>query len=298
MPKHKRWVLLANWMDRTIMRNRISFAIAMKTGLAWTPRGEFVELILNGQHKGNYYLCEHIKVDENRVNVDELEDDKTDSGYIMELDSYFDEVNKFRSQYYNLPYMFKDPDEVNSAQFTFLQNYVNTLEYALYNSTKFASREYTQYMDVDSFIDWWLVHELTGNEEPKHPKSSYMHKDAGGKLTMGPVWDFDWETFTDNLKFRIPDCMYYGRLFEDPEFKALTKERWNSLKANFETIPDFIEAQAEYIKNSEAMNFEMWPNVGYNINKDTHLSFDEAILKMQEFYLAKLNWMDSEINAW
>lgn len=310
MPKHKRWVLLANWMDRTIMRNRISFAVAMKTSLAWTPHGEFVELILNGQHKGNYYLCEHIKVDENRVNIDELEDDKTDSGYIMELDSYFDEVNKFRSQYYNLPYMFKDPDEVNSAQFSFLQNYVNTLEYALYNNTKFAAREYTQYMDVDSFIDWWFVHELTGNEEPRHPKSSYMHKDAGGKLTMGPVWDFDWETFKTKNRFLLINrtdnakVIYYDRLFQDSQFKARVKERWNAQVAGFREISAYIESEAERIKGSESMNHKMWPitldSPGCQglVNEDESLTFKEAVAKMKSAYEGKLNWMDSQISNW
>ena len=310
MPKHKRWVLLANWMDRTIMRNRISFAVAMKTGLDWTPNGEFVELILNGQHKGNYYLCEHIKVDENRVNVDELEDDKTDSGYIMELDSYFDEVNRFRSQYYNLPYMFKDPDEVNSAQFTFLQNYVNTLEYALYNSTKFANREYTQYLDVDSFIDWWFVHELTGNEEPRHPKSSYMFKDKGGKLKMGPVWDFDWETFKTKNRFLLinrsdnAQVLYYSRLFQDPQFKARAKERWNALEAGFREIPAYIESEAERIKGSESMNHKMWPitldSPGCQglVNEDESLTFKEAVARMKSAYEGKLNWMDSQISNW
>ena len=310
MPKHKRWVLLANWMDRTIMRNRISFAIAMKTDLAWTPHGEFVELILNGQHKGNYYLCEHIKVDENRVNIDELEDDETDSGYIMELDSYFDEVNKFKSSYYKLPYMFKDPDEINSAQFSFLQNYVNTLEYALYDNTKFANREYTQYLDVDSFIDWWLVHELTGNEEPRHPKSSYMVKDKGGKLKMGPVWDFDWETFMTKNRFILinrsdnTQVLYYSRLFQDPQFKARAKERWNALEAGFREIPAYIESEAERIKGSESMNHKMWPitldSPGCQglVNKDESLTFEEAVARMKSAYEGKLNWMDSQISNW
>ena len=142
MPKHKRWVLLANWLDRTLLRNHIAFKIATMTDLAYTPRGQFVEVYLNGKHNGCYLLCEHIKVDKNRVNVDELEDDLTDSGYIMELDSYFDEVNKFRSAHYDLPYMFKDPDEVNEAQFAFIENYVNNMEESLIDDARFATREY------------------------------------------------------------------------------------------------------------------------------------------------------------
>lgn len=114
MPKRKRWVLLANWMDRTLLRNDVSFKLAALTSLAYTPRGEFVEVYINGRHNGNYYLCEHIKVDQNRVNIDELDQGEVDGGYLLELDTYYDEVNKFKSEIRNLPYMFKDPDEVDA----------------------------------------------------------------------------------------------------------------------------------------------------------------------------------------
>lgn len=97
MREHKRWVLLANWMDRTLLRNAVSFRLSEMTALDYTPRGQFVELILNGEHMGNYYLCEHIKVDENRVNIDELDSSETDGGYLMELDIYYDEINSCRS---------------------------------------------------------------------------------------------------------------------------------------------------------------------------------------------------------
>ena len=96
MPKHKRWVLLANWMDRTLMRNRVAFKLGECTQLDWTPRGEYVELVLNGKHLGNYLLCEQIKVDENRVNIAEIDAESEDvsGGYLMELDTYFDVLMK------------------------------------------------------------------------------------------------------------------------------------------------------------------------------------------------------------
>ena len=96
MKKHKRWCLLANWMDRTLMRNAVAFEISRHTGLDWTPDGRFVEVILNGEHLGNYYLCEQIKVDKNRVDVAEPDPADVSGGYIFELDSNYDEVNKFR----------------------------------------------------------------------------------------------------------------------------------------------------------------------------------------------------------
>lgn len=297
MPKHKRWVLLANWLDRTLLRNHISFKIAMQTDLAWTPRGEFVEVVLNGNHIGNYYLCEHIKVDKNRVNIDELDDDEIDGGYMMELDTYYDEPFKFKSSHKNFPYMFKDPDEVNDSQFAFFRDYINNLEDALYTSSRFSTREYAQYLDVDSFVDWWLTQELTGNTETKHPKSTYVHKDKGGKLIAGPVWDFDWKTFRlNNESWVSKSTLYFDVLFNDPVFVATVKEKWNKHEARFREITAFIQAEADRIKNSEELNYRMWP-VTQDTNGDIDLSFAEAIARMKTSYEQKLEFMDREINA-
>ena len=295
MPKHKRWVLLANWLDRTLLRNHVSFRIAMHTGLEWTPPGEFVEVILNGKHIGNYYLCEHIKVDENRVDIDELDDDEVDGGYMMELDTYYDEAFKFKSSVKSFPYMFKDPDEVNDAQFAFMKDFINNLEGALYDKSRFAAREYADYLDVDSFVDWWISYELTGNTETKHPKSTYVHKDKGGKLKAGPVWDFDWKTFRlDNEEWVTKGHLYYEVLFTDPVFVAAVKERWNLYEAKLRAIPQFIEAEAQRIRNSEEMNHQMWP-VTQNTNQDIDLSFSEAVARMKSSYQAKLEFMDKGI---
>ena len=297
MPKHKRWVLLANWLDRTILRNCCSFELASRSGLAYTPRGQFVEVFINGKHNGNYFLCEQIKVDKNRVNVDEHDTAVTDGGYLFELDSYYDEEFKFKSSVRNLPYMFKDPDEdITDEQFEFVKNYVNNLEAALYDDERFAAGEYRNYIDVESFVDWWLVMELTGIWEPNHPKSSYMHKNSGGKLVMGPVWDFDWETYIPSYanQYRISTAMYYERLLQDPYFISVVKERWNTYKENFRTLPEFILQKADEIRPSESFNNEMWP-VTYNVNKDISLSFDGAVERMIQAYNQKFEYMDRAI---
>lgn len=294
MPKHKRWVLLANWMDRTLLRNRVAFQIAMSTGMAWNPRGEFVEVVLNGKHLGNYYLCEHIKVDKNRVNIHELEDGDVDGGYIMELDVYYDETYKFMSAVQELPYMFKDPDEVNEAQFTYMQNFINRLEASLHNDMELAEGKFMEYMDIDSHIDWWFVHELAHNAEPWHPKSTYMHKDKGGKLSAGPVWDFDWGTFRPVKEYTIKNTLYYPRLFKNAVFVARVKERWAMFKNKFDQIPAFIESEARRISQSEKMNHSMWP-ITQSVNEDENLTFEEAVQRMKSSYEQKLQWLDKAI---
>ena len=303
MPKHKRWVLLANYLDRTLLRNDIAFHIATLTDLAWTPKGQYIELVLNGKHQGSYYLCEQIKIDENRVNICEMESSDTTGeaitgGYLLELDKHFDEVNQFRSEIRQLPYMFKEPDEdvLVTEQFEYIQNYINNLENELYNN--YEAREWASYIDFTTFIDWWLVHELTNNEEPEHPKSAYMYKDRNDVLKAGPVWDFDWGTFTPDRSAEyssMEDAIYYEQLFKDAEFIALLKERWALLKPKFETVPTYILTQSAQMQISNKINITLWP-LSERINGDETLPYNEAIDRMIEAYNLKLQWLDETIS--
>lgn len=312
MKKHKRWVLLANWLDRTLMRNDIAFAVAQQTGLDWTPHGQFVELVLNGTHKGNYYLCEQVKVDKNRVNIAEVDKNTTDAdsitgGYLMEIDTNYDELYKFHSSYMRMPWQFKDPDEVNTQQQNYVKNYVNSMEEQLYylqwSGWGSYSSDYQNYIDINSAADYFLANDLVGNAELKHPKSCYMSKDINGKLKFGPVWDFDWGTFIVTQEdgrqatssWVNNDRYYYKYLFNDDTFKQTVKDRWAACKDKFAQISDYIKATAEKIRHSEALNHEIFP-VDYNVNGDIYLSFDEAWQLLLKNYEAKLKWMDSNID--
>lgn len=309
MKKHKRWCLLANWMDRTLIRNDVAFQIARQTQLSWTPSGKFVELILNGSHVGNYYLCEQIKVDKNRLNITEMKSsdingDALTGGYLMEIDTYFDEVNKFYSGTRNLPYMFKEPDEdvLQAEQLAYFQDYVNTMESYLYDDNWLVNREYANYMDLGSFVDWWFVYELAMNYEPGHPKSSYVHKDRLGKLKAGPVWDFDYATFIpENAnEYCVKNAIYYGRLFNDPVFVSEVKTRWANYKASFDQIPTYIRNVAAKIEKSNDVDYIMWPLSAFSsgaVNGDADLSFNDAIERLITAYTTKLDWLDSEITS-
>lgn len=305
MPKHKRWILLANWLDRTLLRNDTAFEISRQTGLAWTVRGKYVEVVFNGSHIGNYYLCEQIKIDENRVNIAEMnatdiEGDAMTGGYLMEIDVAFDEVNKFRSAHMDYPYMFKEPDEdvLQPEQFAYMENYINLIETTLYADDWLDERAYAGYMDMTSFIDWWLINELTCIWEPNHPKSCYMYKDRSGKLTAGPVWDFDYFTFISGAaeRFWIKNALYYGRLFQDPVFVTAVKERWQSLKPQFVTVSNHIRQQANALRVSNEMNILMWP-INDPINRDVDLPYDEAVSRLITTFETKLAWMDAQIAA-
>ncbi|MDE5877794.1 MAG: CotH kinase family protein [Muribaculaceae bacterium] len=303
MPAHKRWCLLANWNDRTLLRNDVSFEVARHfPALAWTPRGQFVEVTLNGEFMGNYYLCEQIKVAESRVNITEMTSDDTEGealtgGYLFELDTNYDEVNKFRTPYRRLPVNFKDPDEdvLTPEQFAYASDYFSRIESILYGR---AEGDIFDYIDIDSFIDWWLMHELVFNGEPQSPKSSYMYKDRGGLLCAGPVWDFDWGTLRpkDEVDWYIDKAIWYGALLKLPRFRERTKERWAMIRSGLEEIPAYIDAQAALISESAEVNYAQWP-MNITPNGDEELSQTEAVERMKSAYISRLAKLDILIEA-
>jgi spore coat protein CotH len=299
MPKHKRWVLLANWMDRTLMRNGVAFEMARRT-MEWAPRGKFVELYLNGKHQGNYYLCEQIKVDENRVDVG-------DDGYIFEFDTYGpnDEINYFYTPVKNYPVTIKEPDEdvITSwehPRFVEAQEYIGNVEQTLESDRNELTRwdEITELIDITSYIDWWVVHELTFNTEPSHPKSCYMYKKGDGKLYAGPVWDFDWGTFRKGYShMALLETLWYGYLFRYPEFKTAVKERWSETKATLEDVQQYIADQTLYLEESNNLNFKLWPLTGAYTNGDESLSYPKATEKFLKAYQERLTAVNSFIDS-
>lgn len=311
MPKHKRWVLLANWKDRTIMRNDAAFWLSRHSGLEYTVRGEFVEVVLNGEHVGNYYLCEQIKIDKNRVNITEMDPQETDpelitGGYLLEIDTYYDEVNRFKSKRFSLPYMFKEPDEedLSKEAFNYLKNYVSELEDILKDQTRLNNHEYEDYLDVDTCIDYMLVEELTNNTDFYNTwpypgtHSCYMYKDRGGKLMHGPIWDFDYHGFVPGLSgfwAGATKTLYYPALTKDPKFRERMIERWNMQKESFRQLPGYIDEVADYIRDSEAINHELWPIDTNWENGDENMTFQQAVDRIKEGFLKKWEWIDKNI---
>lgn len=302
MPKHKRWCLLANYIDRTLIRNAVAFELARMTSMDWTPNGRFVEFVLNGEPVGNYYLCEAIRIDKNRVNINEMSPydisgEAITGGYLLELDSYYDAEWKFKTSYYRMPVNIKQPDDedMNSFQHSYIKDYYNKAEKELYNG---SLEGFAKYFDMNSLIDWYLLNEAIYNPELQHPKSSYMHKDKGGKLFMGPAWDHDWETFTPHSSLRNNNYMWFGALFRHPEFKQMVKERWNVLKGPFASIAKYIEELRESNRASWEFNNKLWPKISNSVNGDTSLPYDDAINRLKSAFLNRLNSLNSIINSW
>ncbi len=313
MPRHKRWVLLANYIDPSKIRNAFAFEIARQTeSLPWTPRGEFVDLVVNGQMMGNYYLCEQIRVDRDRVDIVEMEaadnsGDPLTGGYLLELDKIMDEVNTFYTARRRLPVMVKSPDDdvMTSEQLGYISSYFDQLENTIYTSTFPGNGEYREFVDLETFADWWLVHEICTNAEPTHPKSCYMYKDRGGKLCAGPVWDFDWGTFTTSREntFVASNSLWYFRFLRDPVFKEIVQRKWEALLPKIEVLPEqFLLPLYARLSPSVNADYLLWPryfdpSVEADVNEDITLTPDQSLERIVASYRRHLRWLDTAIRA-
>ena len=299
--KSKRYVLLANWMDRTLLRNDVAFEAARRTSLEWTPTGTFVDLYLNGQFKGSYWLGEKINVEGSKFEAD----------YLFTMDTSDSSEWDFRTPYgfqpnywqNGMPVQVKYPDrdDFTADEFKTILGQAQAClnEYGL----KLKEGNWEGSVDLDSFVDWYLVHELCYNLEPNHPKSCFFHV-REGRLIAGPIWDFDWYTFIPDQKDRgINRSIYFQDLFGRSAFRSRLKERWNKLKPSFESLGDYVDARADWIRESERRNHGMWPcypnNSGENgmVNGDEALSFQDAVNRLKRGLSTRISALDKLIST-
>ena len=325
MSNDKDWALLANHTDKTLLRNIAAFEISRIAGMSWTPASKSIDFFLNGDYQGVYSLTEHVKVSKERLNMvlvepSDNEGEALTGGYLLELDFHFDEPYKFKTDLEQLPIMFKDPDEPTAAQFEYVKNYFNQAEQILYSSNFQDPEEgYRKYINVESFINYYIVQELSKNVDGNMRGSCYLAIRRNGKIEAPLVWDFDiafgnadhitWEQGASSagpdgwfIKTRSP---WFDRFFEDPYFVSELKKRWNELKPTLNNVPSFIEERALELEVSQTKNFSPKANGGAGwsiIQPEWNTSIIRGSYTAEVNYLiyfveSRLQWLDTNING-
>lgn len=263
----KDWVLLANYLDPTLMLNATAFKIGQLLDLQYTNHAVPVDLTINGEYKGSYQLTEQVEISESRVNIS----DKT--GVLLELDTNFDEDYKFYSPNIGLPVMVKDPDITSDEQFQKIKTEFIAFENTI-ASTNFPNNNWKDYIDIQSLVKYLIVYNLTLNMEINHPKSTYMYKEETGKYFMGPIWDFDWGfdyegkgvhfgSYTTVLFKELwtgaAGYKFFPQFLQDSEVKKLYKQTWQDFKANkFNQLIEYINDYAYFLTDSKKKDYEIW----------------------------------------
>jgi len=305
MPGHKRWVLLANPLD--YLPNPVGFEIFRRTSNDhWAPRCRYVELILNGDHKGLYLLSEQIRIDKNRVNIKSLKEtdiigDAVTGGYLISYDDTFDEEPKFRSAFFNMPVMIKSPDDdIVSEQLNYIQQYINDAELSLYDDNMFNNGDFYQYFDIASWIDYYFVEELWGAYELKRPRSVWLYKDRNGKLTAGPCWDME-QNYFHQQQLYCEKALYYQRFFLSDSFVKDMKQRWVGFRSNllgnekYNNIIQYIDSLYEVSKFAARRDRQMTPSAhNYHLpSKESTIDLEYNV--MRNGIQSKIDWLENYI---
>ncbi len=300
MPSESDWVLLANYFDKSLMNNTLTYHLARAMG-RYAPRTRDVEVVLNGEYIGVYAAAEKIKRGANRVDIAKLQpteisgDDLT-GGYILSVDRYEGSGSGFTSpfppaengngQSTFFQYRYPKPDDIAPQQKTYIQAYVDSFETALAGPDFMdPGSGYRTFANDSSFLDLFLINELSRNVDG-YRLSSYLYKDKnsnGGKLHAGPAWDYDiaWGNAnycdgsdTAGWAFQFGDAcpddgnqvpFWWQRFMEDSNFVNAVRCRWDELRYNVlspANVAAYADSVAALLDGAQQRNFYRWPIMG------------------------------------
>lgn len=295
----KEWVLLANYNDKSSLRTDAAFFLGGQSALAWTPKANFVELFVNDVYQGNYQLGEGVNVSSSRVNV-------TDDGYLLEVDQLIRmEPGDVYFKTDRILLNIKEPEvALNDAKFNYIKNYVTEAERALYGTDfKDAEKGYKKYLDVNSFVDWYLINEIAKNNDAVFFSSCYMNLMPGGKIKMGPIWDFDIAFGNVNYNqnqvpegFYVKNSVWISRLFEDPGFVNAVKARFEFFKANKTALLENINNKSVMLKWSAREDDNKWKTFYTSTNPNYAVmgSYNNEVQYLKDWINKRFNWLDAE----
>ena len=307
----KKWTLISNYSDKSLMRNILAYKVSEIVGQAFTPFITPVDVIVNGEYRGCYQFCDQVEAAKDRVPAKD--------GYLIEVDNYaYDETVMFTSKN-GTPVTIKHPDEddITQEQWDFIEDYYNKMEGCVLSSDfDHPERGYHNYLDVESFLRNFIVGEFCGN--PDMLWSVYMYKDAGdGKLYVGPTWDHDLSFDNDYTSHPINDLGDYvfctkGRaasnaikrvteriVKENPEAKARLVELWNeAYDAGIKNMPQYLDETYLLLKESQELNFKRWPvlNEKVHMNFQALGSYDAEVQFVRRTIVDRLYKFDEYVN--
>jgi hypothetical protein len=335
LPVEEDWILFAPYNDKTLMRDVLAYKLARDLG-RYAPRTKYFELIIDDEYLGLYVLIEKIKRDKNRVDISKLDPDENSGddvtgGYILKIDKFsgnggegflsrIKPVGSTQNQQIFFQYDYPEPEVITVEQQRYIKQFIEEFEFALsgvgYDDPQ---QGYRAYIDVESFIDFMIINEVSKNVDG-YRLSTYLHKDRntnGGKLKMGPVWDFnlgfgnadyctsgeptgfvyEFNSVCPDDFFQVP--VWWKKLLVDSYFRKALKERWNYLRAEkFKTsrIHAYIDSVATALDESQQRNFTKWPVLGQWIWPNLYVgnTYEEEVSQLKYWVKTRMEWLDRQ----
>jgi hypothetical protein len=312
MTSDRDWALLANYADKSMLRNAVAFCLSKTLGLSFTPSFRFVELELNGEYQGLYQLVEHIKTAPHRVDIGDvgpLGDDP--GGFLVEIDARLDADHWFVMSPSGTPFTVKSDTDAAHAQLIY--KLIQQFEDALFGDNYEVRGQggYLPLLDAEAFVDFYLLNELLKNNDAFF-SSTFITRKNNGQLVFGPAWDFDLAAgnavYNGNesptgwwvRRFGAETYNAYAvRLFTDPSIEHHAAIRWAFLSRRMSAIQSFIRTSAATLDNAQKRNFETWDilNVLVWPNPVASGSYAGEIDYLTSWLQTRTSWMDQELDV-
>lgn len=332
LPSESDWILYAPYNEKTLMHNVLAYDLARGMG-HWASHTKYVEVVVNNVYMGIYVLEEKIKQGSGRVNISKLKSsdiagDALTGGYIVSIDK---DADAWISPYSYRPgiapsmqytYVYPKITNIVQQQKDYIKSYVDSFETAMFSSNyQDPVNGWRRFADENSFIDYFIENEVSRNVDG-YRLSTYLYKDKaskGGKLFMGPVWDYD-------LSFRNADycdgseitgwgfrfnsvCpgdywqvpFWWEKLFADTAFQSNLHCRWKELRQSVLSIPRlnaFIDSCALVTSEARQRHFLKWPVLGQYIWPNPSpiaTTYEGEVSTLKNWLTARLEWLDANI---
>ena len=326
--KCKKWTLINNYGDKSLMRNKIAFHMSRGIGLSYTPYCQFVDLIFNGEYQGCYQLCDQVEVNPGRVEItemtpDDIEGEALTGGYFIEIDAYANQEASWFESLRGIPVTIKSPDddEITPEQSAYIKDYFNKFETAVF-TYGFTSETtgYRKYLNLDSFLQYFIVGELDGNTD--YFWSIYMSKERGEeKFVVGPVWDVDLGFDNDYRTYPIAgknDYIYRSGgsvasdavkrladriLIADAKSRERLKYLWSDARVNRHYNPTYycklVDRYAEQLAQSQELNFKRWNILGESVHMNPAVSgsYEGEVQRVKDYLNERFAQLDRIIGT-
>ena len=302
MTKSKHFALLAHADDskdkKGFLRNAVGFELSKMIGMTYTPDAKPLEVVLNGDYIGLYFLTETIRVDKDRVNIVEQEDEENNTenitgGWLVEIDNYESDphITIKEGGKTTMWITYKTLEVLSDQQEQYLTNQMKMLDNLIYGDKN--SSKLWQYLDMDALAKFYIVQELTDNYESFHG-SCYLHKEIGAneKWHFGPVWDFGSSFNRDKSQYMYQGDVWHNHWIPEickfPAFMERVKEIWNDFyNGDFKNIYTFIDNHEKQIKSAVTKDGQRWTQ--YKMS-----DFAGCIDKTTERLRKNAEWLNSQ----
>ena len=295
MPANRDWVLVPNYMDKSLLRNFVTSKIALVDSLSWVPQSRFVELYVNRDYQGVYQLSEKIEVSKERL-------DLPDGAYLVEVDYKSKRGEQVVYSKSSTPFRVHFPKEAPDTMLSKLVEQINGFEEYLKESD-ISIDSLGRWIDLESYVQYYWIQELSKNVDGAFKTSVFFSWDGKGPIVMGPIWDFDAAYGaaydTSPTGWLVRNKYWNAYLFKSKDFAEKTRGYWRTHRNDYLSVVDSIVFFGQKISLAAQNNFERWPilNEGSLLNQSVKKfnSYDEAVAYLRDWLRARISWIDEQI---